>query len=168
MQNPDQQFEVTAVIRDVGNKEFTKKGAEYVVCRLDDGQETGSVKVYKGNGELPTLANVNQKASFKIKGYKAQNNRIYLSGFWNNEAGVQDSPQTLQNRPQSTNAPQRDATGVSIERQCVVKAVCGVDGLGLAETLTWCQTLHSWVATGQIPCSEPATGAPIPDDDIPF
>lgn len=90
----------------------------------------------------------------------------------------QNYSQAPQNQPQSTQAPQggRNATGVSIERQCVVKAVCEVAGrreFTLPEVLNWCVELHSWVETGTIPYSQLASANPIQDsapsgDDIPY
>jgi hypothetical protein len=70
----------------------------------------------------------------------------------------------------------RDATGVSIERQCVVKAVGEIASrrnMDLGEAIKWCCHLHKWVETGQdIPVMaqrEPGEDAPPPtDDDTPW
>lgn len=95
-------------------------------------------------------------------------------------------PQAPQAPPQAPNAPRptRDATGVSIERQCTVKAVCefyaGTD-TGLATLLDACHHFHRWIETGtvdfQVSHSPMPTGNyeqeqaptdPNQDDDIPF
>jgi hypothetical protein len=60
-----------------------------------------------------------------------------------------------QDTPQTPNTPARD-TGVSIERQCVVKGVCEIVArrggqMDKAEALDWCHHLHHWIQTGRSP-----------------
>lgn len=97
----------------------------------------------------------------------------------NAPAPSQSAPQPHQNAPQQAIPPgrSRDATGVSIERQAVVKAVLGSHQCPAdpGMIIKWCCILHKWVETGQdIPvqaepyCVQDDQGPPINDEDIPF
>ena len=64
------------------------------------------------------------------------------------------SPAAAVVAPQPVHVPVgRDATGGSIERQCVVKAVCEVAArrspMDVGEVVKWCVILHKWVTDGQ-------------------
>lgn len=171
IQTPDTQFEVEAVIRDVGNTEFSRKSrAEYVTCRLDDGEQTMAVKIYKGNNEVPTLANVEQKATFTLKGWRSpRNNKVYVSGFWNNNDGVQDSSQASQGSSQSTDAPKGN---IPTDLRCRALAIDAASRLFVGGNVSSYSTLYDqadqiveYIETGKHP-TEAATGNPI-DEDFP-
>jgi hypothetical protein len=93
----------------------------------------------------------------------------------------QNYPQMAQSPPQATQPPQVpvNAERTSIERQVCVKGACavaaGVGGLPIHEVLDWCNQLHQWIRTGEIPYSEVASADPIdqspeqyPQDNIPI
>jgi hypothetical protein len=85
----------------------------------------------------------------------------------------QNYPQTPQNRPQATQAPQVpvNAERTSIERQVCVKAACRVAAVGgqsVHEILDWCNQLHQWIRTGQIPYSEVASAQGIDEGDVSY
>ena len=106
---------------------FTPNQAKYLACKLidDDGVEH-KCRIYEGKGSLPGQENLNKKLQFSLSCYEGtyQGGKYTgYSGFWSHGAvqGSQDSPQSPQNEPESTNAPQQGNNDVEI-RKCLVCA----------------------------------------------
>jgi hypothetical protein len=110
----------------------------------------------KDNKPLPDSGCLNRPAVW-VGLYDANKNQYRV--LFNYYTGTSTAPQ---NPPQTPNMPARD-TGVSIERQCVVKAVCEIVArrggqMDKAEALDWCHHLHHWIQTGRSP-AETLVGA---------
>ena len=198
----DVKLAMFATFNEIGGITFTQNQKQTCKCTLvDDAAEKHTVHLYGNNLPEPQL--LGTRGAFLISAFDGQGQGgpyAGYQGFWQANAQVpsqapppQQGYPPIQQPPQSPpasptppqrpqNAPQpprpaqgaRDATGVSIERQCVVKAVCGNGDLSLGDALDWCIALHYWVATGRKPDQG---GQPNPnydnnpqpiDDDIPF
>jgi hypothetical protein len=110
----------------------------------------------KDNKPLPDAGCLNRPALW-VGIYDA--NKTQYKVLFNYYTGPERPP-----HPQAASQPVhvpvgRDATGVSIERQCVVKAVmekAARSQMDLAEVLDWCHHLHAWVETGKALLHVPA------------
>lgn len=212
---PQYELKVTmlATFQNINDITFTQNQKQTCLVKLqDDAGESHNVHLY---GTLPTAAMNGLRAEFNLSAFSGQGQKgqyTGYSGFWNDRARVnqqaqappqQPIPNAYGNQPATPSpaanvtAPRpvqipvgRDATGVSIERQCVVKAVCEVAArrggqMDVGEVVKWCVILHKWVTdgqdipvmgqqpnqqSGQAPFAPPPEfdpGTP-PEDDIPF
>ena len=139
---------------------FAPSGAAYTKATVAQNGQIVKIKVYQGSGQQLTQAQIGHLLQFSLKSYQAQNSKIYISGFWNDRATpqqmAQNPPQSAPRTVQATNAPNpaRDATGLSGERQCVVRAVAEIVArrahMDVAEAMEWAVTFHDWIATGKV------------------
>jgi len=59
------------------------------------------IKVYQGSGQQLTQAHVGQQMMFNLKSRQSPNGNIYVSGFWNDRAQVNQQPPQQPQNPQS-------------------------------------------------------------------
>lgn len=179
-QKPQYDLKVTmfATFTNIEGITFTKNQKQTCTVKLqDDAGESHNTHLY---GTLPTAAMNGLRAEFQLSAFSGQGQAgqyTGYSGFWNDrsqvnqgQAATQQAPAPVPNAyagpsptpspaasvvaPQPVHVPVgRDATGVSIERQCVVKAVCEVAArrspMDVGEIIKWCVILHKWVTDGQ-------------------
>jgi hypothetical protein len=160
-----------------GQISFNQNQKQENKCKLtDDMGETHNV-ILRGN-TLPDAQWLGRRGSFLVSAYQGNyQGKPYVgySGFWNNNAQVDQQPTSQppanepyhvpvgqpQNpplSPQSPIAPQggRDATGVSIERQACFKATCEIASRrsdlfpDKASIFDFLHHGHGWVATGTV------------------
>jgi len=91
---------------EVGGGQETESGKLKAVCKIrDDVGITHKVHIHQGNGELPTVMQLNLRCQFSISTFAGSyQGKPYTgySGFWNSQTQV--APQTQQQAPQ--NIPQ--------------------------------------------------------------
>uniref|UniRef100_A0A6M3XFV8 Uncharacterized protein n=1 Tax=viral metagenome TaxID=1070528 RepID=A0A6M3XFV8_9ZZZZ len=150
---------VHATVRQVKALEYSKSnGKPKQSLYLQDQHGEQEWVTLQGKFDAMDQSYVGRAFEFLVWPFKAeQSQKIYLYCWLQRASSMaQAAPQTPPQAARATNAPNtaRDATGVSIERQCVVKAVCEVvahhQTMSLAEALQWCQVFHKWVETGKV------------------
>lgn len=113
----DVQMQVFGIVEHIENVAYTPKGKPYnKVSILDDAGQRAAVKVYQGNNPPMDNRHLRQRLEFNLKSYKAKNNKIYYSGFWQCPNPQEDQgpppagpPPGYAGPPPSQQAPQQAA-----------------------------------------------------------
>ena len=131
---------------------------------VDDAGQSIQV-LFSGSKKVPlpqqSLLNVPCLWSVQYDANKQQTKAFFQQYANGQQQARQPAPQQAPPQPQGpppVNAG-RD-TGVSIERQCIVKGVCEIVArsggqMGIDDALDWCDALHGWIKTGNVPPREP-------------
>ncbi len=164
--NPDDQtaYDVLGTVTQVEEVKYSKKGKPNQKVTINDGVTTHQVTIWLGKN--PPLAVTPQRLAFSLKGRMYQNN-LYLSGFWNSDAGVNQnvpSPAPPQGQPTTP----KDTL---IIRQAVLKALgpalaAGKIDLGTMQVTA--EELTNYVLNGLQDEPEEPELEPTPADEIPF
>lgn len=93
----DVQMQLFGVVEHIEGTTYTTKGKPFnKVSILDDAGQRAAVKIYQGNNPPLDQRHLTQRLEFNLKSYRAQNNRIYYSGFWQCPKAQQDQgPPTI-------------------------------------------------------------------------
>jgi len=96
---------------EIGGVQYTQNQKPKAICKIaDDNGVSHKVHLHQGNGELPQPAQLQQRHSFSISTFQGNyQGKPYTgySGFWNNQAKVNQRSQ--QTPPQPPQAPQQTA-----------------------------------------------------------
>ena len=173
------QLEMYGTFTEVGGAQFTQSAKAKAVCKVRD--MTGiehKVHIYKGNGQLPTPQNLNQRCQFNLSSFQGNyqgSPYIGYSGFWNStgQTAPPNAPQAPQNALQSTNSG--NGRNTSIERQCAWKGACnrarGTD-MSPNDIVELARQGIYFIETGNnanaLPEYDDEQGPPPDDSDIPF
>lgn len=86
------------------NYQFAPSGAAFTKATVTQNGRVAKIKVYQGSSSQLTADLIGLSLTFSLKSYMAQNNKIYISGFWNERA--QQGQQAPQQPPQQQNQAQ--------------------------------------------------------------
>ena len=117
---------------EVGGVEYTSQQKAKAICKIRD--TTGvehKVHIYQGTGQLPTTENLNRRYQFTLSTFQGNYQGLPYtgySGFWNNNAQVnqnvpQNSSRPPQTVPQSTK-PKSNGKDTSVERRGAFNSAC--------------------------------------------
>ena len=169
---------VTATLLEVKAVEYSQssgKPKQGLYVQADDGDRAWLNLIGKFD---PVDVNNRNRFDFLVWPFKAEQSPKPSLYCWIQRAAAGQAPPSEpyhvpvgqpQAPPQAPNTPvrTRDATGVSIERQATVKAVCeryaGTDA-DLATMLDACGHFHKWIETGTVDFTVMNTPAPIMTD----
>ncbi len=104
---------------------FTPNQAKYLSCKLvDDNGVSHKCRIYEGKGSLPWQEHLNKRMEFNLSTYEGtyQGGKYTgYSGFWSHGAvkTSQNTSQSPQNAPESTNPPQPDDWDVVLRTRVV-------------------------------------------------
>lgn len=168
---------LTATINIVGVTQYNQNQKAYQqVTMTDNFGCQAKVKIWQGSGQPLQPTMVGQIAQFKVQS-KAYRGRIYLSGFWNSQANVNQSTDSYQDTaqynapsvapPVPVNQPQLSIESKCICRQAIAKSILenyqempDIDKQGMAnQWVNWCMT-GSW--------ENPDIQEDLADSEVPF
>jgi len=156
-------YSVLATVREVKQTEFSAtSGKPFQRVQLDDGQTQRQVKIFQGNGQPLTQQHVGQRLQFQISGYVSTfDSQVYLSGFWNSNANVQQgqpvqtppiqAPHPAPNKPPAqSQAKNGDLPNTTFALACAKDLVVSKD-IDLAQQYTVAKNNLYFLNTGEIP-----------------